>query len=64
MKMAPCNPKRVIVEERELEAIEEARVKLYKLLEDQTEDIAFLIKLTEITAPMWRIAHRRREEVD
>ena len=49
----------VLVPVSELKKLEESRVKLYELLESQTEDTPFLCKLTAITQSMWELANRK-----
>lgn len=53
----------VIVPKFELVKLEQARLALYELLEDQTKDIGFLTKLVDITQTLWNIANRRWPEV-
>lgn len=53
----------VIVPKSELVKLEQARLTLYRLLEDQTKDIGFLTRLVDITQTLWNIANRRWPEV-
>lgn len=48
----------VVVPKRDLEKLEESRVKLYRLLEEQCKDTFFLAHLTDITGPIWYAANR------
>lgn len=55
--------KKVIVPQTQLDAIEQARLALYELLEDRIEhDIQFQMAITNITQPMWLIANTKWEE--
>lgn len=52
---------KVVVPQEDLDKIEEARVALYKLLDelDISDSIYALIQITKITQPMWDIANRK-----
>lgn len=47
----------VLVPRRDIEAIEKARLRLHEINKDC--DTATLVKLLDVTEPMWRIAHTR-----
>lgn len=55
-------PDHVIVPRSELVKLEEARKLLYKILEAQCEDLAFVIALSKVTDPMWHLANRNWPE--
>jgi len=61
--------KMVLVPQRHLDEIEEARLALYDLLAPQLKQpisgatsFSFQVKLQEITTPMWYVANRKWEE--
>jgi hypothetical protein len=62
----------VLVPQHKLDAIEEARLKLYDLLKPQmkagsVQDAAkfsFLVALQEITQPMWEVANTKWENAE
>jgi len=62
--------KMVLVPQHKLDAIEEARLKLYELLKPQmgkldvqsSADFSFMVELQEITQPMWQVANTKWEE--
>lgn len=62
--------KMVLVPQSKLDAIEEARLKLYDLLKPQmgtsdvqsSEGFSFLVKVQEITTPMWTVANTKWKE--
>lgn len=51
--------KSLIVPEKDLRDLEEARLKLYKLLENECKDIDFTIKLQSITEKIWKVANTK-----
>jgi len=51
----------VIVPRHDLEKLEEARMALYAMFEG-CEDISTIITLTNITEPMWKLAHKKYPE--
>lgn len=53
----------VAIPKAELEKLEAARVALYEFLEEQTKDTYFLVRLTNITAPIWNVANRKWPEL-
>ena len=63
--------KMVIVPQSQLDAIEEARLKLYALLKPQmgklnpqnSADFSFMVAVQEITEPMWYVANKKWKEV-
>lgn len=62
--------KMVLVPQAKLDAIEEARLKLYELLKPQMNSgsvqdpkkFRFLLAVQEITDPMWQVANTKWEE--
>jgi len=47
----------VVVPKADLEKVEESRKGLYELLHEQCKDTNFLIKLNQLTAPLWSVAN-------
>ena len=68
----PTSDNMVLVPQHKLDAIEEARLKLYDLLKPQmgtadvqsSEGFSFLVKVQEITTPMWEVANTKWKKAE
>ena len=49
----------MIVPKADLDKVEESRKQLYELLKDHCENTGFLMELTSITEPLWKVANKR-----
>lgn len=54
--------KKVVIPQSDLDTIEQARLDLYKMFEEECKDISFLVQLQQVTDKLYQVANRRYPE--